>query len=193
MSDLPVTDPKLITAIADRDKHQEWYCFERTYRPALLAALRKHGLNHADAEDCCQRVLLKLIKNLSSFVDDGKPAAFRRWLFRVARNESISHWRRCAKLPQPTRDSGLVVKCRETFEDSIELEYQRFTFKAVAEEIKQQVDPKHWQAFWQTSVEHKPTPLVAKELGMTVGAVYVAKGRVLKLLQSAVNRLEIKS
>ncbi|MFN7449120.1 MAG: sigma factor-like helix-turn-helix DNA-binding protein, partial [Pirellula sp.] len=59
-----------------------------------------------------------------------------------------------------------------------------------AAEIKQSVAPKTWQAFWMSQVESIPTPVIAKKLGMSVGSVYVAKGRVLQRLQAAVAQLE---
>ncbi len=195
MTELPVTDPQLIAAIADRDKHEAWQAFERVYRPALMAALRKHGLCYADAEDGCQRILLKLVRAISTFRDDGKPAAFRRWLLRIAKNESISHWRKLATQPQTLRDSSMMLHGSielqaDSLEGSIQLEYERCMFQYVAQQIKSQTDPRQWQAFWRTAVDGSPTPIVAKELGMSVGAVYVAKGRVLKSLQAAARNAE---
>jgi RNA polymerase sigma-70 factor (ECF subfamily) len=50
-----------------------------------------------------------------------------------------------------------------------------------------------WQACIQTAVEGRRPAEVAAELEMTVGAVYVARSRVLKRLKSELEGLEPKS
>ena len=47
-----------------------------------------------------------------------------------------------------------------------------------------------WQAFRQTALEGKPAAEVAETLGMSVGAVYVAKSRVLARLKAQVRLIE---
>ena len=47
-----------------------------------------------------------------------------------------------------------------------------------------------WQAFWRTAVEGEPAAEAARALGLSVGAVYVAKSRVLARLREQVQELE---
>jgi RNA polymerase sigma-70 factor (ECF subfamily) len=49
--------------------------------------------------------------------------------------------------------------------------------------IQTEFEDRTWKAFWQVAVEGRPPAEVAAELGMTVGAVYIAKSRVLKRLR----------
>jgi RNA polymerase sigma-70 factor (ECF subfamily) len=49
-----------------------------------------------------------------------------------------------------------------------------------------------WSAFWQTAVEGRPPQAVAEALGLTVGAVYIAKSRVLARLKEQVQLLQIE-
>ena len=43
-----------------------------------------------------------------------------------------------------------------------------------------------WQAFWQTAVEGKTGPEAARALGLSVAAVYLAKGRVMTRLKEII-------
>ena len=195
-SSYPATDPELIAAIADHQRQDAWYQFERLYAPALLGTLRKRGFHTADAEDCCQRIFAKLILAASKFTDDGQPAAFRRWLYRLARNETISFIRQQAHHPLSLSDSSLLhrgdheVAVESQAEQQIDAAYRKQVFLEAAAIVQAEVNPVHWQAFWRTMVDAEPTHVVALDLKLSVGAVYVAKARVLKKLQSVVSRWE---
>lgn len=162
-----------------------------------MAWLRKRGLQQHDVEDCTQKVLVSVMKSLATFQDDLAPASFRRWLQRVARNELVTHIRKSAQQPKSYNDSliwnqiaSFAAESSDAFEQSIETEYQRHMFRNAAEEVRTTTQPVTWDAFWRTMVLGEPTPLVASELGLSVGSVYVAKGRVLQRLQKAVQAME---
>jgi RNA polymerase sigma-70 factor (ECF subfamily) len=206
MTSYPITDPELIAALADRGRHDAWYEFERIYAPALLSTLRKRGFAQADAEDCSQRIFAKLIQAVSQFESDGQPAAFRRWLYRVARNETASFLREQTRYPKTLTSSGLLCQqtrattgnlpgakpedCQLEPDHEMEAEYRKHVFFEATAIVQAEVSTKQWQAFWMTMVQALPTHRVAKTLGMSVGAVYVAKGRVLKKLQAVARRWE---
>ena len=58
-----------------------------------------------------------------------------------------------------------------------------------AQQVRLAFEDATWQAFWQTAVEGKPAKEVAARLGMTVGAVYIAKSRVLGRIKEQVAQL----
>lgn len=193
----PSTHLSLLAAIAgDSSNRLHWERFVTIYEPALRRWLTKRGLSPHDAEDCTQQVLLSVSRSIRSFRDDNQPASFRRWIQRIARNELINSIRTRSKQPQSTNDSFVwdqlasIADESDRLEKSFDDEYRRSLFFVAAAEIQQSVAPKTWQAFWMSKVESIPTPLIAKTLGMSVGSVYVAKGRVLQRLQAAVARLE---
>ena len=55
--------------------------------------------------------------------------------------------------------------------------------------IKAEFQEKIWQDFWLTAVEGQPAADVAKRIGLSPGAIYVAKSRVLVRLKDEVETL----
>src|SRR5262249_61134789 len=52
-----------------------------------------------------------------------------------------------------------------------------------AEEVRSEFAPKTWPAFWRPGVDGRSPGDVAAELGLSVGAVYIARSRVLARLR----------
>ena len=55
--------------------------------------------------------------------------------------------------------------------------------------IKSEFQENTWQAFWLTAVEGQSAADVARQVGMSPGAIYVAKSRVLARLKDEVETL----
>src|SRR5581483_587247 len=64
-----------------------------------------------------------------------------------------------------------------------EHEYRQKLVARALELMRAEFQPTTWRACWEHVVSNRPAAEVAAELGMTVGAVYVAKGRVLRRLR----------
>ena len=71
-----------------------------------------------------------------------------------------------------------------------EKELRRALFQRAADQVREEVQPATWQAFWETGVVGISPLDAAKKLGMGVAAIRVAKCRVLARLQAAVNEME---
>ena len=69
-------------------------------------------------------------------------------------------------------------------------EYHRQIFSWAAERIRPEFQEKTWQAFWQTAVEERDGKEVAESVGLSIGAVYVAKSRVLARLKQEIASVE---
>jgi len=65
-------------------------------------------------------------------------------------------------------------------------EYARHVFHWAAAIARQQVSEQTWQAFEITAVEGHSGSNAAKTLGMTIGAVYLARSRVMSRLRELV-------
>ena len=71
-----------------------------------------------------------------------------------------------------------------------DVEYKRQTFRWAAERIRGQFEDKTWRAFWLSSVEGEPIKQTAQALGLSTGAVYVARSRVMARLRETVEGLK---
>jgi RNA polymerase sigma-70 factor (ECF subfamily) len=120
---------------------------------------------------------------------------FRTWLFRIARNLSINLLasRRHA---QGSGDTGVQALLEQqpgpNGDESalFEREYKRELFGRAAARVRGQFRESSWQAFWRTSVEGEGVVEAAQSLGLSVGAVYIARSRVMARLREEIQRLE---
>ena len=70
------------------------------------------------------------------------------------------------------------------------LEHRRELFRWAAERVKITVNQATWNAFWMTAIQEQTVEVVASELGLTTGAVYIARSRVLARLRDEVQKWE---
>ena len=77
--------------------------------------------------------------------------------------------------------------------EKIEQEFQQQLFRLAAEQVRDGFAPKTWRAFWGTAVEGRSAAEVGAELGLSVGAVYVARSRVLARLTVQVQELQAEA
>ncbi|HKI18288.1 MAG TPA: sigma factor-like helix-turn-helix DNA-binding protein, partial [Isosphaeraceae bacterium] len=59
-----------------------------------------------------------------------------------------------------------------------------------AERVKARCDAATWQAFWQTAVEGRSGQEIAESLGMSVGAVYTSKSRILDRIRKEIEQAQ---
>ena len=62
-----------------------------------------------------------------------------------------------------------------------------------AERVRVEFRRTTWDAFWMTAVEGKPPQAVAAALGLSVGAVYIARSRVMARLREVIEQVEGES
>jgi RNA polymerase sigma-70 factor (ECF subfamily) len=133
-----------------------------------------------------QDVLATVGRAIESF-DPHADGSFRGWLFTITRNLCVNHLAR-GKGPIGTGDSNvqrmlLQQPADEATVTLFETEHRRLRFRQAAEAMKPSFRESTWLAFWLTAVDGRPIESVAEELGMTSGAVRVARCRVLAKLR----------
>jgi RNA polymerase sigma-70 factor (ECF subfamily) len=58
------------------------------------------------------------------------------------------------------------------------------------EQVRREVAPVTWQAFWKTAIEGQPGKQAAADLGISVATVYNARSRVLARLKELVQSVQ---
>ena len=191
MPRVPDTRASLILRLPTKTDAQAWREFVSIYEPFLHRFVRRQGMQDADARELVQDVLLSVVQAVGQWQSDATRAKFRTWLFRIARNRMIdilSNWQRNAVRGGA---SGLHdIAQPELLVEQAQLAHRRELFRWASTQVKQQVQPTTWLAFWRTSVEEVSVPDVAKELGITPGAVYIARSRVAARLKEELKTLE---
>ena len=195
MTESPITRPSLLVRLRDARDELAWSQFVEIYAPLVYGFARKHGLQDADAADVTQDVLRSVAGAAKKLEYDPQRGSFRGWLFTVVRNRLRDFWagqarqcqgsgdrdadRRLQELPAPEEDQQSVW----------EQEYEQQLFHWAAAQVRADFQDSTWQAFWQTAVQGKSGKEVAKGLGMTVAAVYLAKARVIARLKEQLQQV----
>ena len=192
----PLTRPSLLFRIRDAEDQHAWSQFVDIYAPLIHRFAHRSGLQDADAADLTQEVLQSVHDAIGRLDYDPQRGTFRSWLFTIARNRIKNFLKRQSRQPQGTGDTEIkqvlenqpaAAKEREA---SWEEDYEQRIFQWAADQIRSEFQESSWQAFWQTAVAGQPPKQVAATLSISVGAVYVAKSRVLARLKEQIEQLE---
>ena len=194
MSAPPITRPSLLLRLRDRGNHAAWSEFLEIYEPVIYRLARRRRLQDADAREIVQEVLLRVAAAIDRF-DPDRSGSFRGWLSQTTRRVAVDRFRRLCDVARPlggeTRVLAEVVDGWENpLEAEFDLEHRRQLFRCAAEHVRPSVSQRSWDAFWRTAVNDDPARLVASDLGLTEGAVYVARCRVLKRIREFIEQRE---
>ena len=185
----------LLLRIQDPQNHAAWIEFLAIYEPLVYQLARRKGLQDADARDLCQEVFRAVAGAARRWTPDPERGSFRGWLYRIARNLLVNSLRHDRRHGRATGGSDiqrlLEIQPDGADEDAgdIDAEYRRRLFQLAAQSIERDFTRSTWQAFWQTAVLSREVATVAAELGLSAGAVYIARSRVLSRLKSRVQEL----
>jgi RNA polymerase sigma-70 factor (ECF subfamily) len=164
-----------------------WERFVAIYAPLVWSWCRLARLQDQDGADVVQEVFRAVTQSIGDFRQQ-PTGTFRGWLRTITRHKIVDlcrerlqagqgvggsdHQARLAQIPIPT----------EIEEATDDADAQRLV-QRIMELLRPEFSAQAWQAFWRTAVDGCSATDVAHELGMTAGAVRVAKCRVLQRLR----------
>jgi RNA polymerase sigma-70 factor (ECF subfamily) len=183
------TPVSLLERLGRPNDQAAWERFVQLYTPLLCHWARRLGLQGPEAADLVQDVFTLLVQKLPEFrYDPGK--RFRAWLWTVTLNRCRERQRRQpAPVLSTDRDALARVAAPDEAEAAVEEEYRRYLTRRALELMQAEFQPATWKAFWECVVNERPGAEVARELGLTENAVYLAKGRVLRRLRQELEGL----
>jgi RNA polymerase sigma-70 factor (ECF subfamily) len=185
-----------LLARVQADEPQAWERLVHLYAPLVLQWCRGRGLQDQDVADIFQEVFQAVLAYVRGFRKEREGDTFRGWLRRITQNKLHDHFRRLgreargvggssarerlAQLPAPQPDEDDLAPT-ENGEGSL--------FLRALDLIREEFEERTWSAFWRTAVEGRAAKDVAADLGMSPGAVRVAKSRVLHRLREELGDL----
>ncbi len=193
MRNAPDTRASLLLRLQQPDDERAWQEFVEIYQPLIERLATRYGLQSADAQDISQEVLARVAKAIPEWEHDPARGSFRGWLTRVTRNLTIEQFRTRARRPLTNPESGQLEQFHRDADSIFQLEQQRELFGWAARKAREQFVPATWQAFWLTAVEQQSPSEVAEQLGLSTGAVYIARSRVMARLRELIEQTEFES
>lgn len=190
MSSDPETRSSLLIRLVKPDDQAAWSEFVQIYEPVIMRMAMRRGLQVSDAQDLCQEVLTRVSAAIDQWKPNGEQGSFRRWLATITRNLAVDHFRRLIRQPSALTDSALGRLNAPVEQELFEQEEERQLFYWAGQQARQHFADTTWQAFWLTTVENQPIPKVAETLGISIGAVYIARSRVLAKIKELVQNSE---
>ncbi len=189
-----MTSPTLLRRVAMIPTDQEaWNRFVDRYGPRILGWCRRWGLQDADARDLSQMVFAKLHVRLRRFRYD-PDRRFRGFLRKVV--QDILRDTRDARHRVVGRGSSEIcdlltnLEAHNDLTARIEEEFDLELVEMAKRAVKGRVGPQTWDAYRLTAEEGLAGSEAAARLGVPVANVFVAKSRVIRMLQDEIRSLE---
>ena len=179
---MPTTSPSLLDQLNDpRSNSIAWHRFVKLYTPLLMHWVGRLGLQENESVDVVQDVMVSLMARLPSFRYDPRQS-FRSWLRTVTLNQTRDFLR---KKKVREKHEARQIRVEPNSPQSVFTD-QEFS-KAIAQRalllMKEEFEETTWRACWASTVHGQKATEIARDLGISVNAVYLAKGRVLKRLR----------
>lgn len=171
----------------------------RLYGPLVYRWCRRANLQETDAVDIGQDVFQAVFKAIDGFDHTIPGASFRGWLRRITINKIHDFNRR--KQPGTEGEGGSEAQKKlSEIPEKLDVEVDHvpahdgeddgIVFNAAIELVLAEFSEKTRQAFIRLIVNRQAPEDVAKELGMTRNAVYLARSKVTRRLREELAGLE---
>jgi RNA polymerase sigma-70 factor (ECF subfamily) len=167
----------------DRDE-ASWRTLVNLYTPFLRRVLLHFRVRTQDVEDLIQEVFAVVVRKLPDFEHSQRPGAFRCWLRTILLNRLANYRRSQFRVAVPA--NGIVVPLdeREAPDNELEAfwdrEHTEHIVRRLMELLEPEFTPSTWQAFRRQVIDAVSAAEVARETGLSVNAVLIAKSRVLQ-------------
>jgi RNA polymerase sigma-70 factor (ECF subfamily) len=191
-----ITSTLLLEQLKDPRGQTAWQQFVDRYEPMLVRYGRRLGLREEDARDAAQEALMTFCVAYKEGKYHREKGRLRNWLFGMARNHILRLLQAAGKEPSPpggrTDRTDLLaqVPAEDEWEEIWGQEWREAVVRQCLQEVRKEFDAKTVRAFELFTGQDWPAERVARELGMTENAVYLAKSRILRRIRRLIPRME---
>jgi RNA polymerase sigma-70 factor (ECF subfamily) len=179
-----MTTTRLLDDLRESDE-AAWQRFVERFRQPIVRFARDLGMTGDDAEDIAQETLVDFIRAYRAGQYDRDKGRLRAWLFGIAHRRVLNARRRLARAPH-TVPPGQRTALWSTLPDddvarrSWDVSWQQCILDQCIKQVRTEVEPSTIRAFELFAIEGQPAAEVARTLGCSRNAVFIAKHRVLK-------------
>jgi RNA polymerase sigma-70 factor (ECF subfamily) len=157
----------------------------------------RSGLTETEAQEVVQETVICVAKNIHKFKRGPEHGSFRGWL------RNLTKWRIADQLRKRTRlpsEAGRPAPSQEQIAETVEAtcdqlwdhEWKESLLKTALERVKRRVKEEHFHVFDLYALRQWPVSEVARTLGISIPAVYLAKHRVAALIKKEIKSLQEK-
>lgn len=192
VSDPEDSDATPLSLLEGMRNHDEsaWQRMVEIWTPLILGYCIRRGFSSDDADDITQNALVKVYVGLPGFQRDGIGNRLRYWVMTIVRNEISTFCHKNNNKPRATGGSD----CRAILENlpaqddpsSVDWCQPAQVLSRALDVIRNDVQPKNWEAFQLMEFERLSNQETAQRLGMTDVAVRQATFRIRQKLKAEV-------
>ena len=166
-----------VLAAAGAGADWAWAELYGEYAPNLLRFIASQGA--AEPEDCLGECFVQLVRNLPSF--RGNEAAFRSWLYLLARNRVVDEWRAARRRPSTPAGDALSANPGRRDAEPVDA---ALTSRRAVEDILTTLGPDQRAVIVLRVLEEFSVEETAVVLRRSPGAVRVLQHRAIKQLRA---------
>jgi RNA polymerase sigma-70 factor (ECF subfamily) len=171
-----------------------WCHLVDSYGPFVRNILTRKGLQDACADDVGQNVMAVVIRKLPEF-DRQRTGSFRSWLRRITVNclrdyvKSSQYRRRASGNDDSHQLIELLEDANSDFTHMWNREHAHHVLNELLKAVAQDFAPSSIEAFRRLALNDESVDDVARDLGMTTNACFIARSRILKRLRELLREL----
>jgi RNA polymerase sigma-70 factor (ECF subfamily) len=179
-------------SLLDRVRHgsgdDAWQRLVDCYTPFLRAILLRRGIGSGDVDDVIQNVLAVVVRRIPEF-ERQRTGSFRTWLRGICANCFREFWRNKGKQAQLKVDANFADAVAELSDGQSDLsrywdrEHDDFLLGELLKVVRAEFRESTYEAFRRLALGGESVDSVARDLGISVNAAFVARSRVLKRLR----------
>ena len=191
-----MTSTKILIDLMDPKNDSAWKSFVGRYRPLVVRFARRYGLRADRAEDAAQETMMAFAGSFQKGNYDRERGRLRHWLFKIAHNhilkvlENLGRGERNVSPDTGSTDPLDKVPAPDNPEAVWEPEWRQAVLRACLEECRHFFDPKTLEAFELFARRGLPAREVARLLGISENAVFLAKHHVLNKIRELIPAVE---
>ena len=191
----------LLSRLKDWDDQDSWRQFFDTYWKLIYYTALKAGLNHTEAEEVVQEVVISVAKKMGEFKTNAAAGSFKSWLLNITQwritDQLRKRGREQARRQPPSADPARTSTVERVpdphaadLENTWNEEWQRNLVESALERVKARVKPELFQIFDLLINKQWTAQTVSKRLHVSLTQVYYAKCKVTLAMKQEIKKLE---